>query len=87
MSFMYNPFPYHDPKPVNRPELKKETIDSIVGGGTPAVAKAFAKIVEFFFLKIFGSQAELCAKPKGGRGFFHRGFDPANHSERFFERL
>ena len=38
---MYNPFPYHDPKPVNRPELSKKTIDSIVGGGTQMVAKKF----------------------------------------------
>ena len=41
MSFMYNPFPYDDPKPVNRPELSHKTIDSIVSGGTPAVAKNF----------------------------------------------
>ena len=41
MSFMYNPFPYHDPKPVNRPELSSQTISSIVSGGTPAVAKQF----------------------------------------------
>ena len=42
MSFMYNPFPFHDPKPVNRPELSEKTVDSIVAGGTPAVAKKFA---------------------------------------------
>lgn len=41
MSFMYNPFPFHDPKPVNRPELSQKTIDSIVGGGNQKVAKAF----------------------------------------------
>ena len=41
MSFMYNPFPFHDPKPVNRPELSKKTVDSIVAGGTPNVAKKF----------------------------------------------
>lgn len=41
MSFMYNPFPFHDPKPVNRPELSKKTIDSIVAGGNQHVAKAF----------------------------------------------
>ena len=41
MSFMYNPYPFHDPKPVNRPELSKKTIDSIVAGGTPNVAKKF----------------------------------------------
>jgi hypothetical protein len=38
---MYNPFPFHDTKAVNRPELKKDTIESIVAGGTPAVAKKF----------------------------------------------
>ena len=41
MSFMYNPFPFHDPKPVNRPELSEKTKASIVAGGTPAVAKKF----------------------------------------------
>ena len=44
---MYNPFPFDDPKPVNRPALSKETIDSIVSGGTPNVAKKFvAEIAE-----------------------------------------
>ncbi|MBO6169325.1 MAG: phosphoheptose isomerase [Bacteroidales bacterium] len=38
---MYNPFPYHDPKPVNRPELSEGTVKSIVGAGTPNVAKKF----------------------------------------------
>lgn len=42
MSFMYNPFPYDDPRPINRPELSQQTIDSIVGGGSPAVAKKLA---------------------------------------------
>ena len=41
MSFMYNPFPYHDPKPVNRPELSEKVKESIVAGGTPNVAKKF----------------------------------------------
>ena len=41
MSFMYNPFPFHDPKPVNRPELSKNTVESIVGGSNPVVAKRF----------------------------------------------
>ena len=40
MSFMYNPFPFHDPKPVNRPHLEKETIESITAGN-PLVAKRF----------------------------------------------
>lgn len=42
MSFMYNPFPFDDPKPVNRPELSEKTISSITDDGTPAVAKKFA---------------------------------------------
>ena len=41
MSFMYNPYPFHDPKPVNRPELSPKTVDSIVSGGTPNVARKF----------------------------------------------
>ena len=41
MSFMYNPYPFDDPKPVNRPALSKGTIESIATGGTPAVAKKF----------------------------------------------
>lgn len=39
MSFMYNPFPFDDPKPVNRPKLSETTISSITDGGTPSVAK------------------------------------------------
>ena len=47
MSFMYNPFPFDDPRPVNRPELSKKTIESVVAGGTPNVAKKFvASIAE-----------------------------------------
>lgn len=42
MSFMYNPFPYDDPKPVNRPELSKETVESVLTGGTQAVVKKMA---------------------------------------------
>ena len=41
MSFMYNPFPFDDPKPINRPKLSEKTINSIVTGGTPNVAKKF----------------------------------------------
>ena len=41
MSFMYNPFPFHDPKPVNRPELSQKTKNSIVAGGTANVVKQF----------------------------------------------
>ncbi len=42
MSFMYNPFPFHDPRPVNRPELSEKTKQSILAGGTPNVVKRFA---------------------------------------------
>ncbi len=45
MSFMYNPFPFHDPKPVNRPELSKKTVESIISGGTPNVVKKFAATI------------------------------------------
>ena len=41
MSFMYNPFPFDDPKPVNRPELSERVKQSIIAGGTPNVAKKF----------------------------------------------
>lgn len=41
MSFMYNPFPFDDPKPINRPKLSEKTINSVVAGGTPNVAKKF----------------------------------------------
>lgn len=42
MSFMYNPFPYDDPKPVNRPELSQKTISSVVAGGSANVARKLA---------------------------------------------
>lgn len=42
MSFMYNPFPFDDPKAINRPELKKKTIEGITTG-TLASAKKLAK--------------------------------------------
>lgn len=45
MSFMYNPFPFDDPKPVNRPELSEKTVDSVVAGGTHNVAKKFAAML------------------------------------------
>ena len=38
---MYNPFPYDDPRPVNRPVLRESTINSLVHGGT---VKAAARI-------------------------------------------
>ena len=41
MSFMYNPFPFDDPRPVNRPELSEETVKSIISGGNQNVVKKF----------------------------------------------
>ena len=32
MSFMYNPFPFDDQTPVNRPALKEETTAQLVRG-------------------------------------------------------
>ncbi len=42
MSFMYNPFPYDDPRPVNRPGLSEDAVQSIIGGETANVVKHFA---------------------------------------------
>ena len=41
MSFMYNPYPYDDPRAVNRPALAKKTVEAVVGG-TPKAAAALA---------------------------------------------
>lgn len=41
MSFMYNPFPYDDPRAVNRPALAKKTVEAVVAG-TPKAAAALA---------------------------------------------
>ena len=46
MSFMYNPYPFDDPRAVNRPELSKEIKDSIIAGGTPTIIKRFASLLE-----------------------------------------
>ena len=32
MSFMFNPFPYEDLSPINRPKLSTEVTDSVVSG-------------------------------------------------------
>ena len=41
MSFMYNPFPFDDPRPVNCPELSEKTVKSIISGGNQNVVKKF----------------------------------------------
>ena len=38
---MYNPFPFDDPRPVNRPELSEKTVNSIISGGNQNVVKKF----------------------------------------------
>lgn len=42
---MYNPYPFDDPKPVNRPEIDRKTVESIVAGGTQNVVKKFVSSV------------------------------------------
>ncbi len=42
---MYNPFPFDDPRPVNRPELSEKTINSVISGGNQNVVKKFVATV------------------------------------------
>ena len=46
MSFMFNPYPYDDPKPVNRPKISDSTIKSIVSGTKEAAAKTAELFLE-----------------------------------------
>ena len=43
MSFMYNPFPYDDPKPVNRPRLEARTVKALVKGSVKVFSLLAAK--------------------------------------------
>lgn len=43
MSFMFNPYPYDDPKPVNRPKLSEDTVNSIISG-TKEVASSMSSL-------------------------------------------
>ncbi len=45
MSFMFNPYPYEDPGPLNKPELSEETAGSIVSG-LPGIASRIAGEIE-----------------------------------------
>ncbi len=45
MSFMYNPFPYDDPRPVNRPVLRETTVKALTRGGTVKSAAALAGVL------------------------------------------
>lgn len=38
MSFMFNPHPYDDPNAVNRPELSREVVDSLISGTKESAA-------------------------------------------------
>ena len=44
MSFMYNPFPYDDPRAVNRPALRKETIEGVTSGTLKSAARLATQI-------------------------------------------
>lgn len=46
MSFMFNPYPYDDLTPVNRPELTEETKDAIVSGAIQSIKVIFDEIIE-----------------------------------------
>lgn len=48
MSFMFNPHPYNDMTPINRPKLSKETIDSVICG-TKETAKFLSDVLEAHF--------------------------------------
>ena len=42
MSFMYNPYPYDDPRAINKPVLAPQTIESVTAG-TPQAAVRLAR--------------------------------------------
>lgn len=46
MSFMYNPYPYDDPRAVNRPVLPKNIAESVVGGTLKAAQKLASDLAE-----------------------------------------
>lgn len=39
---MYNPYPFDDPRSVNRPALPQKTVESVIAGGSRNAAKKFA---------------------------------------------
>lgn len=43
MSFMYNPYPYDDPRAVNRPQLPRKAVDAVVAGTLKAAAALAAE--------------------------------------------
>ena len=44
MSFMYNPFPYDDPRAVNRPQLPAEAVGAVVSGTLEAARSLAAEL-------------------------------------------
>ncbi len=70
MSFMYNPFPYDDPKPINRPVIDEGIAKSLVTGGTVKVASELAATVA----------EKLAAKAGGGVVVAFDGYTTADWS-------
>ena len=46
MSFMYNPYPYDDPRAVNKPVLAPKTIESVPAGTLQAAARLAREFAE-----------------------------------------
>lgn len=46
MSFMFNPYPYEDLNPVNKPELSTKTVNSIVAGLLQVTGRLVAEVKE-----------------------------------------
>lgn len=46
MSFMYNPYPFDDPRAINKPVLTKKTIDSVIAGNLKAASALTAELTE-----------------------------------------
>lgn len=46
MSFMYNPYPFDDPRAINKPVLAPQTIQSVVAGNLKAAAALAAELAQ-----------------------------------------
>ena len=46
MSFMYNPYPYDDPRAINKPVLAPQTIESVTAGTPQAAARLAREFAE-----------------------------------------
>ena len=67
MSFMYNPFPYDDPRAVNRPALPKKTVGAVVAGTSKAAAALAGEIASR--LKAAPSSGSTATPRPTGRGW------------------